>query len=359
MADVHVVGAGPAGSIAAISAARQGHNVEVSERYAEAGAHATCSGLFSAEGLGSLSGFIDGRKFFINRIRGADIHFADEVFSVRTKEPVAYVCDRRAFDAKLAENAVSEGARMTFNERVKGSFRAERVIGADGPDSSVARHFGFPHMTRFACTMKAVIEYDVSAKMDRSVITMHLSQKRFPGFFGWVIPHSGDLAEFGVGVALPGSASGAWGHLLGMYGVKRPRSVSSDIIPLAPRRRTSMRSGRRKVLLAGDAAGQVKACTGGGVIFGGNCAVLAGRHADSPARYELEWRSRFGTDIFLHRKIRDYLDELSDEGLSSLGRRLRKLGMDRYLSRHGSMDKPTAMMRPEILFHAAKALAGM
>jgi digeranylgeranylglycerophospholipid reductase len=359
MTDVHVIGAGPAGSIAAMAAARHGHRVVVSEQHGEAGRHATCSGLFSAEGLRSLSQFIDHRKLVVNRIRGADIHFADEVLSVRTKEPVAYVCDRHAFDARLAENAESEGAKIIYNEIVKGRFRADCVIGADGPSSSVAMHFRFPPMGRYVCTMKAVMEYDVAAKTDKSIIAMHLSQSRFPGFFGWMIPHANDLAEFGVGVALPGSALAAWNHLLGMYGVRRPRSVASDIIPVEPRRRTSMRSGRHRVLLTGDAAGQVKATTGGGVVFGGNCAALAGKHADNPHGYELEWRSRFGPDLFLHRKIRDHLDGLPDHRLSGLARNLKRLRLESYLSRHGSMDKPTRMIKPQMLSHLAMALAGL
>lgn len=359
MTDVHVVGAGPAGSIAAIAASRQGHAVVVSEQHGEGSRHATCSGLFSAEGLRSLSDFIDYRKLVVNRIKGADIHFADEVLSVRTREPVAYVCDRHAFDAALAENAESEGAKVVYNEIVKGAFRADCIIGADGPSSSVAKQFHFPPMGMYVCTMKAVMEYDVSAKTDKSIISMHLSQKRFPGFFGWMIPHADDLAEFGVGVALPGSAGAAWDHLLGMYGVRKPRKVASDIIPVEPRRMTSMRSGRRKVLLTGDAAGQVKATTGGGVIFGGNCAALAGKHADNPHGYELEWRTRFGPDLFLHRKIRDHLDSLPDERLAGLARHLKRLRLDSYLSEHGSMDKPTMMIKPQMLGHLARALAGM
>ncbi len=359
MTDVHVVGAGPAGSIAAMAATRQGHRVVVSEQHADAGSHATCSGLVSAAGLRSLSDFIDYRKLVVNRIKGADIHFADEVLSVRTKEPVAYVCDRHAFDAKLAENAESAGAKVVYNETVKGVFRADCVIGADGPGSFVARHFHFPPMGRYVCTMKAVMEYDVAAKTDRSIITMHLSQKRFPGFFGWMIPHANDLAEFGVGVALPGPAGAAWDHLLGMYGVRKPRRVASDIIPVEPRRRTSMQSGKLKVLLAGDAAGQVKATTGGGVIFGGNCAALAGKHAHSPRGYELEWRARFGPDLFLHRKLRDHLDSLQDHQLAGLARHLKRLRLDSYLSRHGSMDRPTRMIKPQMLSHVARALIGL
>jgi len=359
MAKVHVVGAGPAGSIAAMSAIRAGHDVVVSEEHGEAGWQTTCSGLFSGEGLESLKRFVDYRKTVINGIHGADIHFSNEVFRVRAKEAVAYVCDRAEFDARLAEGAESAGARMRYGERVRGEFRSDCIIGADGPSSHVARHFSFPPIRRHVCAMKALIAYDAASDAGASIIKMYLSNERFPGFFGWVIPHSRDIAEFGVGVALPGSVREAWSRLMRMHGMTAPQSASSDIIPVEARGRVAMEAGRKKVLLTGDAAGQVKATTGGGVVLGGSCAKLAGRHAASPARYELEWRTRYGADLFLHRTIRDYLDSLQDRELAALGRRLKRLQLDDYLSEHGDMDRPTKMMTPGIILHSVRALAGL
>jgi flavin-dependent dehydrogenase len=102
MPKVHVVGAGPAGSIAAISALRSGHEVMISEEHPAAGLPRNCSGLFSKDGLETLRRFIDYRQFVINPIKGADIYVAGERFSVRRSEPVAFVCDRAAMDQALA-----------------------------------------------------------------------------------------------------------------------------------------------------------------------------------------------------------------------------------------------------------------
>jgi len=359
MAKVHIVGAGPAGCIAAMSTIEAGHDAIVSEEHNEAGWPATCSGLFSHEGLQTLGRFIDYRKTVINSVHGADIHFSDSVFRVRAKEAVAYVCDRGEFDARLAENAEAEGAHMIYGERVRGEFRSNLIIGADGPHSHVAAHFGFPAIRRYVCAMKALVAYDSAASGGPSVIRMYLSSERFPGFFGWMIPHSKDIAEFGAGVALPGNVRRAWDHLMRMHGVASPREVSSDIIPMEARGRVTVESGGKRVLLTGDAAGQVKATTGGGVIFGGNCARLAGKHAANPARYELGWRTRHGPDLFIHRAIRDHLDSLDEKKLASLGRRLNGMGMDGYLSEHGSMDSPTRMMTPSLILHGIRAMAGM
>ena len=49
MFDVHVIGAGPAGSVAALAAARAGRNVLMSEEHTVAGKPMQCSGLFLIE----------------------------------------------------------------------------------------------------------------------------------------------------------------------------------------------------------------------------------------------------------------------------------------------------------------------
>jgi len=359
MSYIHVVGAGPAGSIAAISAIRHGHSVVISEEHAEPGWPVTCSGLFSAEGLQSLSRFVDYKKSIINSIKGADIYFSDQVFKIRAPDTVAYVCERQEFDATLAQRAESEGARINFNERINGGFKAECVIGADGPHSHVARHFGFPLIKRYVCAMKALVAYDVTADMGQSILKMYLSNERFPGFFGWVIPHSKDIAEFGVGVSLPGDVRKAWNELLRMHGISANQTVFADTIPMEARAKIAMRTDGRNVLLVGDAAGHTKPTTGGGVIFGGKCAAIAGKNINNPTRYELEWRTRHGPDLFLHRAIRDHLDSLDDHALASLGKKLNKMKFDDYLSEHGSMDSPIKMITPSLILHGIRTMAGL
>lgn len=348
MAKLHVVGGGPAGSIAAMSALRSGHDVVVSEEHPVSGLPENCSGLFSCDGLGSLSSYMDWRKTAIAPMRGAVIHLPGHTFSVRRKEPVGYLCDRSALDQELARRAEDEGARFLYGDRVKGPFRSKHVIGADGPLSSVALRFGFPKMTKFASTLQARIPHRCE---ETDMVELFVSNSLFPGFFAWVIPHDERTAEFGVGVEMPGDVLKAWKALLRMKKAGAEVKPRGAVIPLRMRGRTGMKRGGRTILLAGDAAGQVKATTGGGVIFGGNCAALAGRFATDPLRYELEWRTRFGPDLAMHGIIHRFLAGSTDRSLSALGRTFKKLNIDVYLSDHGHMDRPTRMLRPQLLAH--------
>lgn len=343
MYDVHIIGAGPAGSIAAISATRKNANTLVSEEDSHAGLPVHCSGLFSKTGLESLREFIDYRKTIKNNIYGAIIDFAGERIGIKAKEPVAYVCDRADFDARLADNAENEGAKIEYGKKIRGTYAAENVIGADGPFSNVAVQFTFPRIMQYVSTVQAYIKYTSETPRQAEVF---ISNKDFPGFFAWVIPHNEELAEFGVGVALPNNVSKAWQALLKLKNVRYAGKVHGAVIPIDVRRRAAARIGKRNVLLVGDAAGQTKSTTGGGVIIGGNCARYAGIHFNSPLRYELAWRSRFGADLAIHKLVHNYVAGKDELHLQGLAKKLKKLRLDEFLSRNGHMDMPTKMIKP-------------
>ena len=319
------------------------------------GEPANCSGLLSRDGLQSLSGFVDYRKSVINRIHGADIHLVDQKMCIRKNMPVGFVCDRSVLDKELAANAEHEGARMIYGEKVTKDFRSTNIIGADGPLSAVARHFSMGSINSYATTLQALVTY---RSENPHIVEVFLSNRMFPGFFGWVIPHNEETAEFGAGVLLPNNVQHAWEHLfrLKQMDAAKPRGWT---IPLEVRSRTAIKKGKYNVLLAGDAAGQVKSTTGGGVVFGGNCAALAGRFAGNPLRYDLEWKMRFGPDLAIHHLIHNYLSSQPEAGLVALGRRLKKLNCDEYLSNHGHMDRPTRMVGPQIVKHVLKNIAGV
>jgi digeranylgeranylglycerophospholipid reductase len=269
---------------------------------------------------------------------------------VRRSEPVGFVCDRAALDFELARKAEDMGARMFYGERVRGSFRAPNIIGADGPASTVALRFGFPKIRGFASTLQTIVDYQAD---EPDMVEIFMSNDMFPGFFGWVIPRDEYTAELGCGVRMPNRVHDAWKALLRLKrvdGVKAQKPKGA-VIPLRVRERTGLEKGGRKIVLVGDAAGQVKATTGGGVIFGGNCAAIAGRHATDPLRYELEWRARFGLDLAAHEMIHGFLSRCDETALSSVGRTFKKLNLDVYLSDHGHMDRPTRMLRPQLLAH--------
>lgn len=340
---VHVIGAGPAGSIAAISAVRNGYDVVLSEEHSCAGIPANCSGLFSKDGLKRLKDFVNSQSLIINPIHGTILTIAGVRLDISCTQPVAFVCNRTKLDQTLAENAAAEGVRVEYNQRVNDKFDSSTIIGADGPFSRTAQYFSFPKITKYASTVRAYINYPCE---DPHRVEVYIDNERFPGFFAWVIPQNEELAEFGAGVTPPHSVSKAWQALLKMKNVGYTGTPKGAAIPIRVRKKTSMASNKHRVCLVGDAAGQTKSTTGGGVIFGGQCAMIAGMYANNPWRYETEWKLKHGLELGAHSTVHKYIEKQSNPQLHALGEQLKALQFEKYLSQHGHMDRPLNMLKP-------------
>ena len=349
---VHVVGAGPAGSVAAISALRENHNVSLYEEHSHAGLPVNCSGLISKEGLESLKEFVDYRKHIISKMRGAVIDCAGSQLIVDSKKDIAYTINRASFDEALAQKAEEEGAKTYYNKRASAPFPDGHIIGADGPNSIVASHFNFPKIERFAGISQAAIKYDGPMP---GYVRIFLSNEKYPGFFAWLIPKNEEYAEVAAGCVLPENPNKALDFLAKELGREFPKERTHSIIPVAQRERTSAFSQSRNILLVGDAAGQVKSTTGGGIVFGTGCAKIAGRNINTPKQYEREWRATYGKELDTHCRLHKVLGTLNDDSLRAFASIASTFKIEEFLQRNGNMDNPTKMLGPNLFLHSIRS----
>lgn len=336
MTDVHVIGAGPTGSVAAIVCARNGKSVLVSEEHKSAGGK-VCTGLFSASGLKTIERYFSWKESVQNEIYGAEIYFNEEKIIIEKRSPVAFVCDRDSFDRQAASAAEDEGALVEYGKRVVGNYPAYNIIAADGALSSTASFFNFPKITKFVGAIKG----EVRASWDERLVKVFFSSA-FPGFLGWAVPRGDRTFEIGCGVVLPNRPAEAFARLEKMLGV-RSTSKKAAVIPLRPRKKTAAIIGKYDVRLVGDAAGQVKAISGGGVIFGSWCAEIAAS-ASTPLNYEIGWRFKYGQELLIHRLIRKFLDSIDDKRLSNFGRKLRESNASSFIEENGDMEYASSLL---------------
>jgi digeranylgeranylglycerophospholipid reductase len=154
-----------------------------------------------------------------------------------------------------------------------------------------------------------------------------------PGFFAWLMPVARDRARVGLCVD-PRAARRApiWylDRLIATHPALRARlagatveeKVGGRIALLGPDRAANADG----FVIAGDAAGQVKATSGGGIYF----AMIAGRIAGEIAprhvggdrqatgEYERRWRRRFGREVSFTAFGRRAINHLSDADLDAL-----------------------------------------
>jgi len=289
----------------------------------------------------------------LNTVKGARVHSpgAGEMV-VGNGRVRACVVDRSNLDSLLSEAAEREGAKIECGARVtRNGLRARTVVGADGAGSGVASWFGFPKISEFAVCMQA--DYSCARVSEKDRLDMFLSNARFPGFFGWMIPVSSDCLRVGMGAFADFSSGGA-PNVKALFddfvsrkpvrdaieGAKKENALAGSI-PLKPRAGTA----KENVLLVGDAAGHVKATTGGGVVFGAEGARIAARCiAGGRIRgYEGEWKAALGRDLALHWRARAFLNSLPDARMDSLFSMAKRLGAEAFLEKFGDMDRPARM----------------
>lgn len=355
MFDLHVVGAGPAGTFAAITALREGKNVLLSEEHKTVGIPSHCSGLVSASGLEQMKDVIDYPRVIRNTITRANLHGHKQRMTLSFPYPKAYVIDRAKLDQMAVEKYEKEGGKIIVGQRITkiADLKSSCIVGADGPISTVARLFHFPPIPAYASSWQGDYAY---SSPDLSAVEVFFDQSWAPGFIGWVIPVHKNMAKIGLGVTRKGDLPRAKKKFLDHLHISgaKPSSQFSALIPLAVRKKTGGIFGRFHVVLAGDAAGQVKASSGGGIFFGASCGRLAGRLAAEPTEYEQAWRYSYGADLSMHRLLRSTLDVLPMWGLDAWLLAMQYAHLDKWLISVGEMDQYSKMVTPRGLLAYAK-----
>jgi geranylgeranyl reductase family protein len=360
--DLKVVGCSAAGALAARDAARLGLRSACLEEHAAPGKFGACSGLVSRRGLELLG--VDFEDCVVNEVRGAVLHAKNGAeLAVSRRSPVALVLDRQKFDEECAREARAAGAEIMLRRRATAvkqnpdgvtvqcgakKFVSKFVVGADGAASPTASSLGFPKIPRFVLGYEAEFEGAGTRLQQSDFVELFFDSRAFPAFFAWLIPAGRKLAR--VGFATRDFANFAYSknrfyRLPAVEALARsPRARRAreytHVIPAAVRPKTQL----DRVLLVGDAAGQVKASTGGGIVFGGLCARQAARsiaeslESGEPPDYERAWRARYGGTLALHSALRGALDFFGDAGTNALTGVGKRLGLQWFLREFGDMD---------------------
>jgi flavin-dependent dehydrogenase len=353
---VVIVGAGIVGLSLARSIASEGVDVTVydAKRHVSDNAY-KASGILSTSGLESIS--IPYQKAVVNRLNGAVLHAGKETLWVKAADTKALVIDRgKLVEAGLKE-AEKAGARVLLGkgldkEAVRDIAKEKNTIlvGADGAVSTVASAFAFPPIDEYVLTYKA--EYDGAQIEDTGVVEMFFSNIAHR-FFAWTVPYSKERVEAGIGVSGFAKRDSATAFRVfekanGMLSNARFEKGCASMIPLSSRSITV----KDNVALVGDAAGQVKATTGGGIIFGVSCAEILAATIESRigngtplSRYEGEWRRKYAIDLRLHSMLHSYYSGINTRNFELLFKLSKLLGAESFFSKYGDMDRPSAMIR--------------
>ena len=283
MAKVAVIGGGPAGLLAAREICRRELNVHVFEEDSEIGLPERCGGLLSLKGLSMISA-PKPMKYVLNLIRGATFHSPSGYeFKLDAKRWVAAVISRKRFDQMLGEEVEEMGGGISCGVRVRDvrrignnfdlnlgekRFSADWIIDAEGMSSHLMKKIlgNSPDKRRWIPIIQLTVK---GHGLDSEFV--HLYFKEYlPDFFAYLIPLNEEIGRLGVATKLKGLEP----RMRKFISEEFPRiKVLKKISYVIYVGRPTWTELNERFIPVGDAAGHVKATTGGGVIMGGLISI--------------------------------------------------------------------------------------
>jgi len=293
MYDIAVVGAGSAGLYAAHLYERFGLSVVVFEEHEEIGKPEHCSGLISW----NLRRFVRVHRDIIeNKVMRAVVHSPRDRKIIIEGKGEVFVINRYKLDNYLASLLCSEimlrhhVSDIRVHESYvsiktnKGVYKARVVVGADGPNSVIAKKIN--NKLRFKIGIIALVE----GIDDSDHVDIYLNKEYSRDGFLWRIPRK-NRTEYGIF-----GSKVDYKMLERFFGIKKYLAIGG-LMPYGMRK-----SYGKRVILIGDAAGQTKPWSGGGVIYGMLAAKLSASviaHAFEKERFDEEFLKAY--EIMWHR----------------------------------------------------------
>jgi geranylgeranyl reductase family protein len=324
--DVTIAGGSVAGLLCAREISAKGFSVLVIEEDYEIGTPEHCGGLVSIAGLEEL-GIIPFRKTFDHMIESAEITSPNgNSFTINSKKQKVVEISRRELDKQIAFQAQKNGAvikvRTSFQEITDTGIRTseEKIdckifVDARGVSSLIQKD-------RTGILSSA--QYEIYADwIKKGKVEVIFDQEKYPGFFAWIIPSNEGKGK--VGIAGKGiNVAETLDIILKEKGqFSTIRKIFAPIWIKGPIEKFV----EGKTVIIGDAAGQAKPTTAGGIFTSGMGGVYAGQaickflktnEISDLQNYQKRWTERFGKEFEKQLLARKILERINNQTINKL-----------------------------------------
>jgi geranylgeranyl reductase family protein len=326
MYDVVVAGGSISGLLTAREIARNGFSVLVLEEGFEVGSPEHCGGLVSKNALNEL-GIEPSQKTFDSEIECAKIFSPEgKEITINSEKQKIIVINRRELDKQAARQARDNGAEIS----VKTSFqeRTESGVRTSNGDIECKFFVDCRGVSRLANKDRDGIlltaQYEVYADwIKKGQVEVYFDQEKYPEFFAWIIPSGEGVGKIGVSGRGINTVDRIDEFLKSKGSFSTIRKIFAPIWIKGPIKNFVDDT----TLIVGDAAGQAKPTTAGGIFSCGMAGIFAGRaiaealetgKVTSLMNYEKQWKERFGKEFEKQNLARKILARLDNGTVNKL-----------------------------------------
>ena len=326
MYDVVVAGGSISGLLAAREIAKNDHSVLVLEEGFEVGSPEHCGGLVSKKALKELD-IEPSQKTFDSEIKSARIFSPEgKEITINSQKQKIIVINRRELDKQAARQARDNGAEIS----VRTSFQEKSNNGVKTSNGDIECKFFVDcrGVSRLANKDRDGIlltaQYEVYADwIKKGQVEVYFDQEKYPEFFAWVIPSGEGVGKVGVSGKGINTVTRIDEFLKSKGDFSTIRKIFAPIWIKGPIKNFV----ENNTVIVGDAAGQAKPTTAGGIFSCGMAGIMAGRaisqaletgNSSALINYEKQWKEKFGKEFEKQNLARKILARLDNDTVNKL-----------------------------------------
>ncbi len=365
--DVVVVGAGPVGSTIAYYLTNQGLNIAIIDKKRQIGYPLQCAGILSKH-IFDNNHLPD--EVILNNVKGAFLHSKNHILKVEKDTTQAYIIDRISYDEFLLNRAIQNGVKF-INQKIidvdsdealtylsnSHVIKSKIVIGCDGYNSILSKSIGnnqnsFPASQMLVKIAESNMQSFRNAKSKtEDYVDTYLLEDVLPGFL-WVIPLKNDLYRIGLfSNQTHKRQDEVIINFLNQNFEYEIVEKYKGFIPIFDEK-SQMVNGR--LVLIGDAAGQIKPTSGGGLLVAFDACDMACKYIVEAIDksdmgilrgYEKEFKAKYLKEFNYQYKVQKTLNLLSDNDIDYLFLKLKENNGEEIISQYGDMDTQSKLVK--------------
>ena len=324
--DVVIAGGSISGLLTAREVAKKGYSVLVLEEGFEIGTPDHCGGLVSKTALNDLE-INPSEKIYDCAINDASIFSpSGKMLEINSKNQQIISVDRRQLDKQAAYQAQKYGAKIIVNSSYKKKTKEGVSTSIGDIDCQIlvdCRGVGaLVNNNRNGILLSA--QYEVYADwIVNGHVEVYFDQIKYPGFFAWIIPSGNGIGKVGVAGKDINTSKTIEEFLKQKGKYSTIRKIFSPIWINGPIKNFVSKD----VVTVGDAAGQSKPTTAGGIYSCGMGGIMAGnaiaKYLETNddfqlVQYQESWYSKFGKEFEKQQLARKVLQKIDNKTVDKI-----------------------------------------